>query len=226
MIVVVGTLAWRPGADARPAGRAAGIALAAAGRGARVELIARVGEDPEGEALLLALAMAGVGHAAVLRDPRPTPVESSAGAIDDEDAAALIGDSGPAPTLIAVSTRDEAGPRLDAADVELGVRYLEPSGVLVVADGLPDDVVGAAVEAAGYAGTRLVVLVGESATGSRGLPGGLPADATVLAAPDDDDGSFDRIVGVYAAMLDAGADPAAAFAEAQRATGWEPAAAD
>lgn len=189
-------------------------------------MIGRVGEDPEGEALLLALAIAGVGHAAVLRDPRATPTEAPATAGDDEDATVLLGDAAPATTPVAVSSRPAAGPRLDAADVELGVRYLEPSGVLVVADGLPDDVVAAAVEAAGYAGTRLVVLVAESGAGSRRLPDGLPGDATVLAAPGDDDGSFDLLVGVYAAMLDAGSDPAAAFAEAQRATGWAPAAAD
>ena len=58
-----------------PDGRACEIALAVAGSGARAEVVGRVGDDPAGDRLLIALALAGVGHAAVLRDPaRPTPV--------------------------------------------------------------------------------------------------------------------------------------------------------
>ena len=66
------------------------------------------------------------------------------------------------------------------------------------------------VEAAGFAGARLVLLVGRGARRPRATS---PPDATVLEAPaDDDDGAFATLVGAYAAALDAGADPAQAFA--------------
>ena len=83
VIVVVGTPAWRAAEPAGPDGRACRVALAAAERGAAVELIGRAGDDPAGDAMLLALARAHVGHVALLRDPaRPTPI--LAAATDDE----------------------------------------------------------------------------------------------------------------------------------------------
>ncbi len=229
MIVVVGSLGWRSAPPAAPAGRACGIALAAVARGAGVELVGRVGEDATGEALLLALAQAGVGHAAVLRDAaRPTLLVAPAAADPDhDDEASPFEDPAPAPARTATSIAGAAGPRLEAADVDLGIRYLAPSGVIVVTEDVPSDVLAAAVEAGQFAGTRLVLLVAPGGLASRALPAGLPDDATVLAAPDQDDaGAFDALVGVYAAALDAGADAAAAFAVAQGATGWEPATPD
>ena len=228
MIVVIGSPAWRTAPAPAPAGRACGIALAAAARGARVELVGRVGEDPVGEALLIALANAGVGHAAILRDPtRPTPrLEPAAPAEDDE--ASLFADPAPVVAPAHGALGGSAGLRLDGADIDLAIKYLEPSGVLVVTDDVPPDVLAAAVEAGGYAQMRLVVLLAPGGLGARSLPAGIPADATVLAAPDDGDdaGAFEALVGAYAAALDGGADPADAFTEAQGATGWEPAAAD
>ena len=67
MIVVVGLPAWNPGPPPLPSGRACGIALAAAGAGANVEFMGRIGDDPAGDALLMALGRAGVGHAALLK---------------------------------------------------------------------------------------------------------------------------------------------------------------
>lgn len=237
MIVVIGSLSWRPAPPAAPAGRACTVALAAAAHGARAELVGRVGEDAAGEALLMALAKAGVGHAAVLRDPaRGTPIEAAPAPNpdgDEDEAAFLLGDlplaSGtPAPPATASATPSPAeGPRLEPADVELGIRYLEPSGVIVVTDDATPDVVGAAAEASRYAEARLVVLLPPGRGSDRGLPGALPEDATVLAAPDGlDEGAFAELVGSYAAALDAGLDPAQAFAAAQGETGWVAAAAD
>ena len=77
MIVVVGTPAWRPTEPAAPAGLACGIALAAAAHGAAVELVGRTGDDPAGDALLIALAHAGVGHVARLRDPAEKAADPS-----------------------------------------------------------------------------------------------------------------------------------------------------
>jgi hypothetical protein len=55
-------------------------------------------------------------------------------------------------------------------------------------------------------------------------PPPLPPEATVLEAPALDDGSFGRLVGSFAAALDSGTPPAAAFEAAVRAAGWEPVA--
>ena len=64
--------------------------------------------------------------------------------------------------------------------------------------------------------------------GAQGIPlpppPAVPAGATVLEAPPDDDGSFGRLVGIFAGALDSGVEPAAAFAEAVAASGWEPVA--
>ena len=83
MIVVIGLPVLHSGdAGDVAAGPAARIALAAAARGATVQLVGKVGEDAEGEALLLALARGGVGHVALLRDPaRRTPVLVEAPAV-------------------------------------------------------------------------------------------------------------------------------------------------
>ena len=89
--------------------------------------------------------------------------------------------------------------------------------MIVLADPLPEAAVSVAVEGAAFAGARLIVLVPAGAT-----PPEVPAEATVLEAPPDDDGSFGRLVGLFAAALDAGVEPAAAFAEAVAASGWEP----
>ena len=78
MIVVIGGLGLRGSVEEpEPDGLAPAIAVAAAAAGARVELISKAGDDPAGDAALLALAAAGVGHVATLRDPsRFTPVRS------------------------------------------------------------------------------------------------------------------------------------------------------
>src|SRR4029453_11268758 len=75
IVVVGGPLLGRSQDGPQPAGLSGSIAAAAATAGSTVELVGRVGEDADGEALVLALARAGVGHVALLRDPaRATPV--------------------------------------------------------------------------------------------------------------------------------------------------------
>ncbi|MEW6223527.1 MAG: PfkB family carbohydrate kinase [Chloroflexota bacterium] len=214
MIVVVGTAAWNPGPPAVPAGRACSIALAAAGQGARVELVGRIGDDAAGDDLLLALGRAGVGHVAVLRDPsRRTPVVARP-TPDDEplDADAVAEPAEPDP---AAEPAPDA-PRLEPADVALGLQYLTSFEVLVVTEDAPPPVVRACVEAAQFAGARLVVCVAASGV----EPPGLPPDATVLAAPDVDGDAFAGLVGSYAAALDRGEAPEAAFGAATSG-GWE-----
>ncbi len=220
MIVVVGGLGWRQGDPAGPAGRACEVALAAAAAGARVEIVARAGDDATGDALMIALAKAGIGHVAVLRDPsHPTPILPSLAPVSDDDPvdlAAEVEASDPARGLPPASA---AGPVLDAADVSLGLHYLTAFGVLVLTDDVPPPAIPVAVEAAGFAGAHLVLLVSGDPPSGAALT--LPSDATVLAVPADDEGAFATLVGAYAAALDSGAEPAAAFAGAVGAVGGE-----
>lgn len=191
MIVVVG----RPGLDAndevdRPAGL---IALAAAAQSARVELVGSIGDDPAGDRVAVALGKAGVGHAALLRDP----------------AAVTPRAAGPAGPL----------PRLDGQDVELGLAYLADYKVLILAEQLDVSVTQAARRAAEFQGAALVVLVGAGASS----PPGLPDHATVLEMPAEGEGesAFAKLVGRYAAALDGGAAPVEAWRDALAAGGWE-----
>jgi hypothetical protein len=213
VIVVVGAIAWRAAPPAGPAGRACAIALAAAGHGARVEVVGRVGDDRPGDAALIALGQAGVGPAAVLRDPvHGTPLWVTP-ATPEPDDPGLFEDDVPVQ-----APRAAGGPRLEPADVALGLQYLTGFAVLVVADDVPADALPACVDGAQFAGAHLVILV----PGGRRLPDMLPADATVLAAPDAaDDGAFAALVGRYAAAVDGGEAPAAAFRAATGAVGWE-----
>jgi hypothetical protein len=187
--------------------------MAAAAAGAAVELVGRAGDDPAGDALMIALSHAGVGHVALLRDPaRPTLLVAPASELVEPT---LLGDDPegggpPAPTA--------AGPRLDAADIDLGLRYLTAFGVLVVTPDALDAGLVVATDAAAFAGAYLVVLVEEATE----PPPDLPPDATVLAAPvADPDGAFCRFVAAYAAALDARSAPGDAFASALT-EGWVP----
>ena len=125
VIVVVGRpalAAATAGGPDRPAGSVALIALAAAGAGAAVELVGAVGDDDRADALAVALGRAGVGHAALLRLAGATTPRWG------DDAASW--------------------PRLDAADLDLGLRYVPECRVLVLAEPLPPAVRDVALEAA------------------------------------------------------------------------------
>lgn len=191
------------------AGRAARIALAAAARGATAQIVAKVGEDADGEALVLALAQGRVGHVAVQRDPaHPTPMAN-----DPEDR--LDPEAGEGAVAGPV-----AGLALDAADLELALRYLTEFRVVVLADDLDPAAVRVATDAAGWSNGTLIAVVGSG----RPEPPNVPPDAIVLGSPADDAEAFDRLVGELAAAIDAGADAQAAFRELVGSAGWEPAA--
>jgi sugar/nucleoside kinase (ribokinase family) len=176
-----------------PAGMAASVAMAIAAAGGRVELVGTLGDDAPGDSVAIALARAGVGHAALLRVPGTT---TPRGGTTDTPA------------------------RLDAADVELGLRYLSDYRVVIVADPVPTEVLAIAVDAAAYAGATLVVVVGHGEPPMTSIG---PA-ATVLEAPDDAQGPFAVAVAGYALALEAGTDPAVALRGAVEAAGWEPVA--
>src|SRR4051812_42332685 len=114
MVVVVGVPVWRAGEARGPDGMAARIAIAAATAGAAVELVGRVGDDPTGDALVLALSRAGVGHVAVLRDSgRETPVVQAPEsprdlAADDPPIEEAADEVDPQPDLPPAATLDAA----------------------------------------------------------------------------------------------------------------------
>ena len=211
MIVVIGSPTARDvDGVLHAAGPASRIALAAARGGRSVQLVGKTGDDPVADGIVLDLARGGVGHVALLRDPsRPTAIE--AGRREDVDAGKDGVDRGaedPAPFGI---------PALEAADVDLGLRYLTDYRVVVLADPSAADVVAVASDAARWGEARLIVLVGAG----RPAPDGLPADAVVLEAPGaDPDGAFAELVGAFAAALDEGAEPETAFRASLASDGW------
>ena len=218
MIVVVGSPVGRRtehGIDA--GGVAATIARVAAAAGSDVQLVGRVGEGPTGDAVLLALAQAGIGHATVLRDAsHPTPIARNAeepdvviGEIDDDATEPADGRAAEDPAV-------QGQPSLDGGDLQLALGYLPDYRVVVIAEALDESALAPVVAAARWAGARLIVVV---PTGTIGH--GLPDDATVLESPPiDPDGAFATVVGAYAGALDRGAEPAEAFASASTGSGW------
>lgn len=221
MIVVVGSPIARPVGDGVVAGGlAAAFGREAAARGAAVQLVGRVGDDPAGDLTLLDLAAHGVGHVAVLREPgRSTPaappesgtshwpgeptLDNAPLSIDDDDPASAEADV-------------PAGLSVDAADVELALRYVPDYRVLVCVVTLDDAALRAVVAASSWSGAHLVVLIPSGAE----LPA-VPEDATVLERPAaDPDGDFVTMVATYVAAVDAGTEPGAAFKAAQGGGGW------
>ncbi len=227
MIVVIGSPSFLPGSPGRKsaaAGLAVDVARGALDAGALVQLVGKVGSDPAGDALMLALAGAGIGHAAILRDPsratRVVPVaelpdEAFLGARDDEDehpgTRSPVDSGGPSEVSI------ELVPTVDSGDLELALGYLLEQRVIVVAERLGTDAMAVVAADGSFAGATLVFLVEPGA----GLDG-LPPDATVLEAPPSDpDGVFGRTVGRFAAALDRGRPGAEALAEATAGAGWQ-----
>jgi hypothetical protein len=208
VIVVIGSLRLRgAGPDVEVVGLAASIAISAAEGGAGVEVVGKVGDDPAGDAALLALAHKGVGHVALLRDPaRQTPTVPAIGELIDRTSDDLPQKE---------SGRRDAGdpPTLEAADAGLALRYL-PEISVIVAVHQPPEVLVEAAAAAGWAETSLVVVVPLK----KGPPDGLPDRAVSLAAADDDESAVGQAIGRYAAALDRG-EPAEAAHEVLIAAG-------
>jgi sugar/nucleoside kinase (ribokinase family) len=215
VIVVVGSpLVGTTDAGPRAAGLAVGIARAAAAAGTEVQVVGKVGEDPAGDAVLLDLTAAAVGHVAILRDPsRPTPPAPRAPSdetelFDGADGQAAAGGDEAAQSSV-------GGLSLEPADIELALRYLSDYRVLVVADPLAEPSLRVALAAAAWTGAALVVVIPPGSTQPLGAD-----DATIIEGPPDDpDDAFAGIVGAYAAAIDRGEEPAEAFASASEGTG-------
>lgn len=215
MLVVIGSpAAALLDGTARATGPAAVIARLAAADGAAVQIVGRVGDDPTGDAVLLDLAAAAVGHVAVLRGAgEATPLVG--GSTDDR-----TDDESPAAALAEETDRGEmtaTGLPLDAADLELALRYLPDYRVIVVAQALEPAAMRTVVDAAGWSGARLVILGAGQA-----MPDDLPPGTTVLEPPPGVDAPFAAVVARYAAELDRGTEPGTAFARASAGSGWQP----
>ncbi len=229
MLAVVGSPSFTPGsmpgADGEAGGLAAAIALAAAAAGVEVQLVGKVGDDPAGDAVLLALARGGVGHLALLRDAgQPTPMAppgvSEADPVNDEPVGALLAraemlDEGPITPGAGVTPT--SGLVLEPADISLGLRYIREFRVLVATDPLDEPSVAVMADAAAFVDAALVLVT----PGGRATTG-MPGHAIVLEAPAaDPDGAFAALVGRLAAALDRGVDAADAFRTATAEGGWE-----
>jgi hypothetical protein len=158
------------------------IARRAAVAGVGVQLVTVVADDAEGDAWLLELGTAGVGHAAVLREPAR---------------------------------------ELEAADLDLALRYLPEVRVVVVVE-MPAPIVAVAADRTQWSGAALIVLDHAVDTGEAPAPE-LPDGVIVLEAPaSDPDATFAGFVGAFAARLDAGATAADAWAETTRELAVDP----
>ena len=140
MIVVVGSPVAAPdGTSFSPVGLAAQTAIDIAARGERVELIGRVGRDDAGDAIVLALGRAGVGHAALLRDAaRSTPIGD---AVD--------------------------GIPFDGGDLQLALRYLTAfdAAIFIAPDGArreSEALLALMRDGAAFAGARLIVVASDN----------------------------------------------------------------
>jgi hypothetical protein len=204
VIAVIGTPRLRgTGPEADVAGLAAAIAAAAAAGGSRVEFIGKTGDDPAGDAILLAMARHFVGHVATLRDPaRPTPVVSAEDEPIDIDGASQAAPQ-PAPEAAL-----KEGPALEAADVGLALRYLPELAVIVTVHVTPG-VIDEAVAASSWAETSLIVVLRPEEP----VQEGLPEQAVVVAVADEDDigAGAGSAIGRYAAAVDQGEPAAEAF---------------
>jgi hypothetical protein len=214
MIAIIGVpIARAEAIGGGVAGTAAIAAIGAARAGASVELVGKVGDDPLGDAVVLALGQQGVGHAALLRDAaRPTPclvwtTDGDESVHADESAGTT-----------AIDPPDPARwPALEAEDVDLALRYLPDLRTIVVADTVSSAVIGVVTAARGYLGAQLVVAASSA--------NAAPAADLVLAPPEtDDDGAFAGVLGELAAALERGENAEAAFGGVAKRLGIEPSA--
>ena len=214
MIVVIGSPIGRLDDDVLAAGGTASrVALAAARLGRTVQLVGKTGDDSTADGVVLDLARGGVGHVALLRDPgRATPLETVAPDAIDEEAAEDDPDAGGAD-----SAPVQAGPALEAADVELGLRYLTDFAVVVLAEPADPQTIAVVADAARWGEARMILVLGAGQT----VPDGLPGEVTVFESPESDpDGAFADLVGTFAASIDEGTEPGAAFRSSIASDGW------
>jgi hypothetical protein len=219
VIVVVGSPTARSGSSGvRAGGLPAAVAREIVVAGQTVQLVGKLGEGPDGDAVALSLAADGIGHVALQRIPAPVAVGIGAASGADEgslDTLAGLGTTDDGAAETAAGADPTIGAPLEAADLELALRYLPDYRVVVLAQSLDEAALAAARDAARWAGAHVIELT------APGTDMTTLDDATVLEAPAEDaEGAFASLVGRYAAALDAGTPPAEAFAAASAGVGW------
>jgi hypothetical protein len=207
VIVVIGEIVARTQEPdgVEPAGPAALVAMTAAAAGASVEIVTRVGDDQAGDAVVLGLANAGVGHVATMRSAgHRTPVlAATSRPVDPVDDAENVAND-----AIALQA-----PSLDAADVGLALRYLSDYRVIVLMHSTDPGIVSEAAMAAGWAAAHLVVVTFDAADTIRDV-----AEAALVVTADPDTEGFAALLGRYAAAVDAGEQLDTAYAALTAAT--------
>ena len=195
MIVVVGSPIARLDAGRLVAdGMPARVAIAASDTGRPVQIVGRIGDDAAADAVLQDLARAGVGHVAILRDPaRATPVARTG----------PEGEPAAEPAL-------DAAPEVDAADIELALRYLTEFRVIVLNEPAARAVTDIVTRATEW-GEAALVIADPSPPGA-GAPEAqidVPARAQVMRrGADETESDFAARVAALAVALDIGAVPA------------------
>ena len=143
MIVVIGTVSARTSGTAYELGSyAATVALALAATGEPVEMVSKVGVDAAGDAVITILAAAAIGHVALIRDGALATAVDGAGSLE-----------------------------MDAADLQLALRYLTSFDAVLLVDPADDSVVATVLDACAYVGARLIVTGPEGSTPAR-VPSG------------------------------------------------------
>ena len=214
MLVVIGIPVGVDGDPLGVTGTPARAAVAAVRAGANVELVGKVGDDPAGDAAVLALGRFGVGHAALLRDPgRRTPVLPDS---PDEETSGIADESETANSTDVDRAVDRTDwPALEPEDIELALLYLPDVRVIVVAEPLPGPVLEAVTDAASYLAAPVVMVTQDATT--------LPTADLVIAAPDTDpDGAFAEVLGQIGTAVDRGVPIAEALAEVSGKLGLTP----
>jgi len=143
MIVVIGTVSARTSGSTYELGSyAATVALALAATGEPVEMVSKVGVDAAGDAVITKLAAASIGHVALIRDGALATAVDGAGSLE-----------------------------MDAADLQLALRYLTSFDAVLLVDPADDSVVATVLDACAYVGARLIVTRPEGSTPAR-VPSG------------------------------------------------------
>jgi hypothetical protein len=206
VIVVIGNVAAQVGetGEVQPSGFAALLASEAAASGSKVEIVTRLGDDAAGDAVLLALAQAGVGHVATFRDAGlSTPLAS----LDDPEK--VGGEVEPR----SPDRSDPSPSNLDDDDLALALRYLSDFRVLVLVHPPGGDLVREARTAAAWAGAHLVLVTAPDED-----LGGIDADGGLVLSADAGGVGTATLLGRYAAAIDSGEALDRAYAVLTQAT--------
>lgn len=169
----------------------------------------------------LAGLAAGIARAAVAAGRDVQIVCKVPSGADGDAVVVALGRDGIGHAAMMRDTARSSASDLSAEDLELALRYVTDIAVLVLADPGRPELVKVADDAAAFAGARLVIVAADG----DGIAGASSSsDATILQAPArDPDGAFAALVGNYAAALDVGEDPAAAWAVVSSRLGLAPA---